>query len=406
MTALRWILRNIGTLLLAFGLAVAVWVSAVTAADPDETRTLNGLVAVELVGLDPGLIITSSSPEGAAVTLRAPKSIWTALDELAQPVRASADLTGLAAGEHTVPIQIQVGARPTRLISVAPLVVKVRLEPLETRTLPIELDLKGDLAVGYEAGEPDLSLSEVTVSGPAALVNQVAAIYASLDISGARETIETPLTLIPLDENGSYIPGLTILPDSVNLTLEITQRGGYRDLVVKLTLLGRVADGYRLASIAVLPPVVTVYSADSQLISSLPGYVETTALNLDGLSAKFETNLQLNLPVGVTVVGQQTVLAQVDITAIEGSMTLSDRPVEVTGLRTGLRVQISPETVNVILSGPLPTLTRLSPTDVRVFMDLSGLGPGTYQLTPEVEIILEGIKVESFLPASLQVVIR
>ncbi len=406
MTFVRWFVKNIGTLLLALILAVAVWVSAVTAADPDETRTLDTLVSLEFVGQDPSLIITSTIPQGVEVTLRAPSSIWNILESQSSPVRASLDLTSLDTGEHNVPIQVQIATQPVRVIALSPAVVKVVLEPLGTRTLPVELFLNGELAIGYEAREPVLDPNTITITGPEALVNRVTSVIASLDISGARESIELPLTIIPVDAGGDHITGLTITPDSVDLSLEISQQGGYRDLVVKLVLVGRVENGYRLASLAVLPPVVTVYSADTELINSLPAYVETIALNLDGLSADFETNLQLNLPPGVTIVGQQTVLIQVDITAIEGSINLSDRPVEVAGLRTGLKAQISPEIVDIILSGPLPILNTLSAADVRVFVDVSGLGPGTYQLTPEVDIVIEGIKVESFLPASVEVVIK
>jgi len=405
-TFLRWFAKNIGTLLLALILAIAVWVSAVTAADPDETRMLDSQVAVEIVGQDSGLIITSSIPKGVEVTLRAPSSIWSIIDAQSNPVRATLDLTGLDPGEHNVPIQIQIDTQPVRVLSVSPAIVNVTLEPLGTRTLPVELILNGELAVGYEASDPILSPASITITGPEALVNRVASLQAYLDISGARESVDLSLVVTPVDANGETVTGITVSPNSVALSLEIRQQGGYRDLVVKLVLVGRVENGYRLASITVLPPVVTVYSADTELINSLPAYVETIALNLDGLSADFETNIQLNLPPGVSLVGEQTVLIQVDITAIQGSINLFDRPVEITGLRTGLRAQLSPETVDIILSGPLPILNTLSAEDVRVVIDVSGLGAGTYQLTPEVDIVIEGIKVESFLPASVEVVIK
>ncbi len=47
---LRWFGRNLTTLLLAFVLAIVVWVSAVLTADPNETRIYNRTVT--LVGQD------------------------------------------------------------------------------------------------------------------------------------------------------------------------------------------------------------------------------------------------------------------------------------------------------------------------------------------------------------------
>ena len=65
---------NLRTFLWAFALALAVWISAVTAADPDEIHTLPAPVPVELVGQDSGLVISTDYPHEVEVTLRAPAS--------------------------------------------------------------------------------------------------------------------------------------------------------------------------------------------------------------------------------------------------------------------------------------------------------------------------------------------
>jgi YbbR domain-containing protein len=96
---------------------------------------------------------------------------------------------------------------------------------------------------------------------------------------------------------------------------------------------------------------------------------------------------------------------QVGITAIEDSLTVGFRPVEVTGLATGLHAQVSPVTVDVIVSGPIPALESLSSSEVRVSVDAAGRGPGTYQLTPIVTITVDGIIVQSILPSTVQVTI-
>ena len=65
--------------------------------------------------------------------------------------------------------------------------------------------------------------------------------------------------------------------------------------------------------------------------------------------------------------------------------------------------QLSPLTVDVIISGPLPLLETLSPQDVRVVVDVDGLSLGTHQLTPLVEILFADITVESILPETIEV---
>ena len=61
--------------------------------------------------------------------------------------------------------------------------------------------------------------------------------------------------------------------------------------------------------------------------------------------------------------------------------------------------------VDVILTGPLPTLNSLTPSDVRVLLDLKELGPGTYHITPIIEFVFHDITVESILPGTIEVII-
>ena len=89
----RWIATNLRTLLFAFILAITVWVSAVTAADPDETRVFPNPVTIEFIGQDPGLIATGTIPKTTQITLRAPRSLWDQLTAGEASIRASTSTT-------------------------------------------------------------------------------------------------------------------------------------------------------------------------------------------------------------------------------------------------------------------------------------------------------------------------
>ncbi len=100
----------------------------------------------------------------------------------------------------------------------------------------------------------------------------------------------------------------------------------------------------------------------------------------------------MNLPNGVDLVGDQSVLVQVGVAAIEGSITLADLPIEVIGLPEDLEAKISPGVVDVVISGPLPLLDSLAEDDVRVILDLSSVTEGTYQFAPQVVISMTNCK--------------
>jgi YbbR domain-containing protein len=402
---LDWLSKNVRTFILAFFLAVAVWVSAVTSADPDETRSYPTPVTIEIIGQNPGMIITNSYTRQIEVVMRAPKSAWSKLLAEGNPVRAVVDISNLSSGSHLVPIQVQVSVQPVRVLSTTISSLELVIEPLLSRHMSIDINLVGTPAIGYEAQQLILSDPGVVVSGPESVVKKVKKVSASIDVTGVRQNVETEVNLQALDENNLPLDRVNIAPQSIKVTVPIIQQGGYRDLAVKVVVSGRVANGYRLTSILVNPPVVTVYSSDIALIDSLPGYVETVQLDLSGVSADIETSLALNLPEGVSLLGDQTVLVQVGISPIEGSLTLPGRPVTITGLSAGFIATFSPQTVDLYLSGPLPLLDTLIPTDILVSVDVTGLVPGTYQLTPTVTIMITGIRVESILPGTVEVII-
>ncbi len=402
---MRWLGTNLRTFSLAFVLALAVWVSAVTAADPDEVNTYPQPVKVEIVGQDSSLILTGNYAQQVDVTLRAPRSVWERLIADPNSVRAVIDLSGLGAGNHSVPVQVQIGAQPARLIAVSPAETSLTLEPLVTISQPISLIVNGEPAIGYQAGTPELTPTEVVISGPASLVQNVQTVRMSVNMNNTRESIAQTVALQVLDRNNRAISGLTINPDSAKVTIPVSQQGGYRDVAVKVVVEGQVASGYRLNSISVFPPVVTLFSSDPQLVNAQPGFVETAPLDLNDAKNDLVTRLDLTLPDGISVVGERSVLVEVAIAAIEGSLTLSDKPIEVIGLADGLSAEVSPLTVDVILSGPLPLLETLTAQDVHVVVDVADLSSGTYQLTPTVEFLITGIRVETLLPATVQVTI-
>src|SRR5450759_1573159 len=403
----RWLATNFRTFLLAFVLAVVVWVTAVTSANPDETQLFPRPIPIEFIGQDPGMIVTSGAvPQQVEITLRAPRSVWDSLIAGDATIRAVVDLTGLGTGTHLVNVQVQIGISPVLITSVTPRTFDLSLEPQVTRSLPIDLTLTGNPAIGFEVGTAALNPAEVVITGAETLVSKIDHIKAKLDLTNARQNITTSIALLVEDVYGNEVSGVAVLPDTVQVSLPIIQQGGYRDMAVKVKTVGNPASGYSLTSVASIPPIVTVYSANSDIIDSMPGYVETSSLDLSGAQADIQKQLGIILPPGVTLIGDQFVMVKVGIAPIESSLPLAYLPVEMVGLATGLQAHLSPMTVDIILSGPLPVLDSLTPSsDVHVQVDLTGLLPGTYQLTPKVTLLQQNLIVESILPGTVEVVI-
>lgn len=400
----RWLLGNLSVLILSFILALIVWVSSVTASDPNVERTRTS--PIEVMGQEPDTLMEGSIPTQARVTVRTPNSVWNRMASIDNAVQTWIDLTGLGAGTHEVPVQIYISEvfRPVRLISLNPETVTVTLEELVSTDFVVQMEVTGEPAVGYQAGVAAKKPSVVTVTGSESLVSQVVSVSTTLDISDANETIRADLPLQAIDAEGEIVSDVTITPDSVEVVQPITLLGGYRNMVVKVVTVGRVAVGYKMTNVSVSPPNVVVFSTDPQVVNDLPSFIETEPIDITGADDDIEALLSLVLPEGVSVVGDDKVLVQVNIAAIEGSITIS-LPVTVIGLLPTYAAQVSPDTVDVILSGPIPELDAITATDIRAVVNVEGLEIGTYQVEVDVNVLLEGVWVETVLPATVEVTI-
>lgn len=402
MRLLRWLWENISSLLLAFVLALTVWVAAVSAEDPVQERTMATPVPIELRNVPTGLMIVQKPAETTRVTLRAPQSVWDNLSPA--DLEVWADLTGAQAGLVRLELHSRIDVRPVEVTHLEPSTISLRLEPTASNEFPVQVETIGEPAVGYRANPATIDPTSTVVTGPSPAVDQVDKVLARLDLSGRSQDVNEIIDLEPVDANGDVVSGVSLNPKQVQVTVKVEDLGGYRSVVVSPKIEGEVEPGYQLTRITVTPTLVRVFSPDPQVVNELSGFVETEPVSLAGATEDFERRVALNLPEGVSIVGEQSVVVQVSIAPIENSITIT-RPVEFQGLGPGLYAQASPETVNLILNGPLPVLDNLAADDVRVVLDLGNLAQGTHQLTPNVIAASPQIRVQSILPDTIEVTI-
>ncbi|MDD2694854.1 MAG: CdaR family protein [Anaerolineales bacterium] len=398
----RWLTRNLAPLLTAFILAVVVWVSAVVAADPNEELLYPKPVALEVIGQDANFVTANQVPSTVRVTIKAPRSIWAKLNTDPDLVRAWVDLSGLKAGSYTLPVKVQVGLTPHQVTRSEPAELKLTLEPLQVRDFAVRLELSGEPTLGYRKGVASSMPNRVTVSGPQSRVSQVEAVVARLEISGLSDSVTREVPVIAVSSDDGVVEGVILSPPTVSVRQDIHLLGGYRNVVVKVVTSGQVAEGYWLTNITVTPPNVTVFSSNPEVVNALPGFVETEPVDLTDMNDDVDIRANLDLPVGVTLAGEESVLVRLSIASLEGSLPIS-LPVEVVGLPPELSASVSPDKVDVLITGPLPILNNLKPGGIRVSLDLSGLGVGTHQVTLSVDLLPGQVSVASILPESVEV---
>jgi len=397
---IRRIADTILRAVLALLLAVLVWIVAAQEKDPTQVGPFLTAIPLTRVNQPPDTLVYGQTADSVWVTLRAPESLWKQLT--ADQIKAEIDLAGRPYGHLTARVQVRVANRAVEVVQAEPATVDLDFESITEQSVPVRITKTGDPALGYAADTPSATPGQVVARGPASFVARVATVSGSISVQGARQKVEQPVRLNALDKNGAPVGFVTLSPESVQASVDIQHLGGFRDLAVKVIVRGQVASGYRISNVTVDPPIVTVFGS-SQAIDQSPGYLETVPISATNAQADVIERVPLNLPGGISMLGDPAVQVRVQVEAIQGGLTVQ-RPLTMQGLAHGLEAKLSPDTIDVILTGPLPKLQALKPDDVRVVIDLGNLGPGTHQIKPQA-IVPQGIVAETMLPATIQVTI-
>ena len=395
----RSLLTDLSSALIALILALTIWVVAMREQNPIVQDHFPQPIPIEVKNRGEDLLILGGFEEEVILVVRAPQKVWSDLE--AENFSAYIDLADLGVGPHEVPVEVE-SPETVGVIEKSPDVVSITLDKVAQRWFGVGVNILGDVPVGYEYGVPVVTPSQVAVSGPQSLVDQVEAVVIDLQLRGEKATMEKAFEPWPQNKVGSTVSGVEISPSQVMVQLPIEQESGYRDVSVKVVTQGTVASGYWISDIRVDPSTVTVYG-DPQEVSELLGFLETEPVDVEGANANLAYSVALVLPEDISLLGVARVLVRISVSPVLGGQTIRVSPT-LQGLAPGLGATVSPETVEVILAGPLADLSALQAEDVQVRLDLLDLGPGTYKISPQV-VKPDSLEVQSIVPDQLEVVI-
>lgn len=406
MDFLKRVLKLLPIFFTALILAVIVWISSVSSSDPNEVVSYTSPVPLTVLGQNPDYLITQQSASDLTITLKAPRSVHNQITRNFNQISARINLSGLTSGTYDlVPEVDMANFRPVQVLEVSPAEISITLEQMATKNFDISLLQTGNLPISYEAGEAVLSSESVELLGPQSKVSEVNDVVASVDLSNTTTTITRVVELRPIDRRGNLVEGVSLNPTSVTVEVPIRQLVGYRNVFIKIVTTGTIAQGYHLTGLLVNPPNVTIYASDPALADEMPAFLDTTPINLSGAYEDFSMNVELQLQDGIVVVGNQQVTVEVGIEAIQSSTQFVGVPVEIINLDIGLTVNISPDIVDLYISGPMNLLEELTADNIRVTLDLSNRSPGTYQLSPEIFLNDDQLRLDSILPGTIEVVL-
>ncbi len=245
--------------------------------------------------------------------------------------------------------------------------------PLELQQFPAGLEVTGELPVTVD----------VRVRGASGTLSRVAAgdVVAVLDLRGAR----SGRRLFPLTPEQVRVPfGVEVVqvtPSAVALAFEPSAA---RQVRVVPSVDGRPAPGYIVGPVTSDPAVVDVVGPESAVKRATEALTEP--VSIAGARERVRETVTIGLvDPALRLKNPRPATVTVQIVPAPLERTLRNQAVHLRNLPATLEAEATPSVVDVTLRGSRDAFSRVDPDQVVVDVDMAGLGPGEYELTPHAQ---------------------
>lgn len=302
----------------------------------------------------------------------------------------SVDLRGLTPGSHKVKLNYTQGLKALKSIdykidpSTANIVVYEKVS--ETRELDYDILHRDKLDTTLVLDSVDLSRNDVIIKGASYKLKQVATVKALVDIDNISNPKAGTFTLkeIPLiayDSDGLPVEGIEIVPTSINAQIKITSPS--KEVPLQVIPTGEVAFGKSIKDFSTSISKVTIYGEESIIsaIDSIPVKIDVTNLSSD---KTFKVNIEK--PAGVRNISSKTVTVKVSMDEVI-TKNFDNRNISIVNLDSNYKayaVSQEDSSVTVVVKGSSNVVNALDPNTIQATVDLSGYGPGEYEVEVKV----------------------
>lgn len=385
---------NLGLKIAAFVFSAFLWLIVVNVDNPVESRTFTD-IPVTIVNDD---IITSGGEvyqvvgqQTVSVVVYATREVRQQLS--AEDIVATADIREM--NSSLVPIEITIPEFEGNYESAeaVPRNLQIQIEKSGSRVLALTADDTGIVRNGYMIGSMTVHPTNITITGPESVLEQIDRAVASVNVDGMSKSEEREATLYLYDSNGNVVNQNQLEnnlgEDGLTVSVEILEM---KSVPVVFDVTGTPAEGYQYTGCTSEPETLQICGAseDIQKIEEID--VPASVIDISGASGPVEQTVDITpyLPDGIRLVDENT--GSVKVTAMieaEGTRTIDFlvRSIRINNLADNLQVSYPADTeIRLRFSGDQEQLDVLDISNA-VSVDLEQYtSPGTYDVPVNVNL--------------------
>lgn len=395
---LRLVFHNWPLKLAAVVLATLLYAGFVVSQSAQE---LNGSIPVAPVGLGDDATLAANLPPVTRIR-------YIALGDpnaraSTESFRATVNLADVDPTVGSIYRQIDVESLDPRfrVLDYEPPGINVQLDPFVSKVVPVRVE-QGQAPENLDIRPPEVSPSEVTVSGPQSAVDRIVAARADVVIETNALDIDRDVDLIPVDVLGDRVTPADVEPSTAHVRIAVFQEGRTRSLAVNPVVTGTAAAGFELGNVTVEPLIVLVEGDQEQLAALVAA--DTAPISISGATQDVSADVPLDLPAGVVPQGgNETVTITIEIRPIAGTR-IFDAGMTLVGARSDLEYRVAVNHALATVGGSVADLERLNAATFTLLLPVGGLGLGTHEVALGANLPV-GLTLVAVAPETVRVTV-
>ena len=363
--------------------AFCLWLYVITTVSPGYNDTIHDIrVSFEGETLlnERGMMITNGLDAYVDLTLTGNRSDFLKINP--ENITVKVDLTkiyepGIKQLDTTVVFPADVAQDAFIIENKYPGKVPITVEKKMEKYVDVDVEFTGAVDEGFIADSEDylLDYPQVKITGPASVVEQIAAAQIVVDLTDRTESISEDYRFRLCDAEGNPVDVAQVTTDVAEVHLDVKiQRWKEIPLRVNLTYGGGALE--KNTSLTIDPQVIRV--SGSELVLADLEEIVLGSVDLSTLEENLSQTFAITMPEGVTNMTGKTE-AKVEI-SFQGLMIreFDVSQIRVINVPEGMDYDLLNEVVRIKLRGSSVLINQLKSEDIQLTVDLAGKELGSF----------------------------
>ena len=377
--------RKVSSAILSLVIAFGLWLYVVNNVSKEDDITFNNIPVVregESILHEQNLMITELSTESVSLHLSGSRDDLNKIDSSNTSVKIN--LSNIKEPGEKIPLTytpsypVSVANTALEVVNKSPSVIFVSVDYRRTFEIPVYVKWTGTRSENYlyDTENYTLDYTTVTITGPAAVADQIDHAQILIDLSERTESFSESFRYTLCDAEGNPVDAklITTSVEEVQLGVQIQQIKEI-DLVADIVYGGGAAPSNTTVTLS--PEVIRV-SGGAAVLEELGDTYTVCSINLADIEkSSNELKYTINLPDGVI---NQTGVSEVVVTIRFSGLKTRDfvvENIEMINVPEGMVAEVINANLTVRVRGPEAEISALKESDITAVVDLSAAETGT-----------------------------